>query len=100
MGERYNDCYDSASFPRLLSHVIMLKNRVVYNIFKVTEIDNLHKFGAILVKQCKVIEVFVPEPPFHVGDLRHILKSQLNSPVQVSRVPPKVFMSFKVLLTQ
>ena len=99
MGERYNDCYDSASFPCLLSHVTMLKNRVVYNIFKVTEIHNLHKFGAILVQQCKVIEVFVPEPRFHVGDLRHILKSQLNSSVQVSRVPPKVFISFKVLLT-
>ena len=100
MGESYNDGFDSASFPCLLSHVTMLRNRVVYNIFKVTEIDNLHKFGAILAKQCKVIEVFVPEPRFHVGDLCHILKSQLNSSVQVSRVPPKFFMSFKVRLTQ
>ena len=100
MGESYNDCFDSASFPCLLSHVTMPRNRVVYNIFKVTEIHNLHKFGAILVKQCKVIEVFVPEPRFHVGDLLHILKLQLNGSVQVSRVPPKFFMSFKVPLTQ
>ena len=100
MGESYNDGFDSASFPCLLSHVTMLRKRVVYNIFKVTEIHNLHKFGAILVKQCKVIEVFVPKPRFHVVDLHHILKSQLNSSVQVSRVPPKLFVSFKVLLTQ
>ena len=73
---------------------------MVYNIFKVTEIQNLYKFRAILVKQCQVIEVFVSEPRFHAGDLCQILKSQLNSSVQVSRVPPKIFMSFKVLLTQ
>ena len=86
-------------FPCLLIHVTRLRNRVVYNIFKVTVIHNLHKFGAILVKQCKVMEVFVPEPRFHVGDLCHILKSQLNSSVQVLRVPPKFFMPFKVFLT-
>ena len=73
---------------------------MVNNIFKVTEIHNLHKFGAILVKQCKVIEVFVPEPRFHVGDLCHILKSQLNSSVQVLKVQPKFFMPFKVFLTR
>ena len=100
MRESYNDCFDSASFPCLLSHVTMLRNRVVYNILKVTEIHNLHKFGTISDKQCKVIEVFVPEPCFHVGDLRLILKSQLSSSVQVSRVPPKFFMSFMVLLRQ
>ena len=100
LGESYNNCFDSASFPCLLSHVTVLRNRVVYNIFKVTEIHNLYKFGAILVKQCQVIEVFVSEPRFHAGDLCQILKSQLNSSLQVSRVPPKFFMSFKVLLTQ
>ena len=51
---------------------------MVYNIFKVTEIQNLYKFRAILVKQCKVIEVFVPEPRFHVGDLRHIFKISIK----------------------
>lgn len=89
-----------STVPRFHVCLAMLRNRVVYNILKVTEIHNLHKFGAISVKQCKVIEVFVPEPRFHVGDLRHILKSQLNSSVQVSREPPKFFMSFNVLLTQ
>ena len=100
MGDSYYDCFDSASFPCLLSHVTMLRNRVVYNIFKVTGIHSLYKFGAISFKQYQVIEVFVLKPRFHVGDLRHILKFQLNSSVQVSRVPPKFFMSFKVLLTQ
>ena len=66
MGESYNDGFDSSSFPCFLSHVTMLRKRVVCNIFKVNEIHNLHKFGAILVKQCKVIEVFVPEPRFEV----------------------------------
>ena len=65
---------------------------MVYSIFKVTEIHNPHKFGAILVKQCKVVEVFVPEPRFQVGDLHHILKSQLHSSIQLSRVPPNFFM--------
>ena len=64
-----HDCFDNASFPCLLSHMTMLRNRVVYSIFKVTEIHNLHKFGAIiLVKQCKVGGVFVPDPRFHVGE--------------------------------
>jgi len=42
----------------------------------VTKIHSLHKFGVILVKQYQVMEVFVPKPRFHVGDLRLILKSQ------------------------
>ena len=63
-----HDCFDNASFSCLLSHMTMLRNRVVYSIFKVTEIHNLHKFGAVLVKQYKVGGVFVPEPRFHVGE--------------------------------
>ena len=45
------------------------------NITKVTEIHSLYKLRAISFKQDQVIEVFVPKPRFHVGDLRrHILK--------------------------
>lgn len=59
-----------------ISHVTMSRNSLVCNIIKVTEIHSLHKFGAILVKQYRVKEVFIPKPCVHVGDLRHILNSQ------------------------
>ena len=66
------DVYGSMFFTRtdqFKNHDCMLRNRVVYNIFKVTEIHNLHKFGAVLVKQCKVGGVLnVPEPRFRVGE--------------------------------
>ena len=72
----YSYFYLIASFSCLRSHVTMSRNSVVCNIIKVKEIHSLYKFGAISFKQYQVIEVFVPEPRFHVGDLRHILKSQ------------------------
>ena len=68
--------YLIASFSCLLSHVTLSRSPLVCNIIKVTEIHSLYKFGAISFKQYQVIEVFVPKPRFHVGDLRHVLKSQ------------------------
>ena len=65
-----------ASFSCLLSHVTMSRNSLVCNIIKVTEIHSLYKLGAISFKQYQIIEVFVLKPRFHVGDLRHILKSR------------------------
>jgi len=73
--KKYYDCFDSASFPCLLSDMTMLRNQVVFNIFKVTEIHNLHKFGAILLEECKVTEVFVPEPRFYLGDIHHFFQN-------------------------
>ena len=57
-----------------VSHVTMSSNSVVI------KTHSFHKFGVILVKH-QVMNVLVPKPPFHVGYLSLILKSQLNSSV-------------------
>ena len=74
------------------------ENPVEFYIVQAIEAHNPCNFGAISSKQWKVISFSVSEPRFYVGELRHVFKSLLTRSVQVSKVPPKCFTFFEVIL--